>query len=287
MRAARLHPLGGDVPLGFVEIELRPLRAQHLGLAAHAVDQQARRRGGSRVRALAPQSAPERAQFRFAEVPVVLSLGDGDDAAQRNCRIALYKQLLDGVVVDLLNDDPYALRGVWRGAPGLDDLQHVGRLHVLQGLAPDGRPNEALQSRLYLAAVPLGLGGQALIDPLEGERLEQALVLLQRFLRLALCLVLAPVLRRIGALLDHRPVLGVPVARIGHTDFGITADQHRSALAREHVLVAPGLRAAWVHQHEQAAAVRELVGLHLRLRVVDPGRRQLVVEMAHGDDPQK
>jgi hypothetical protein len=64
------------------------------------------------VRALPLNGPPEGAQFGLAQVAMVLSRRHLDHAAQRQRGVHFHQQLLDGVVVDLLDDGAQALHVV-------------------------------------------------------------------------------------------------------------------------------------------------------------------------------
>jgi hypothetical protein len=156
----------------FLQVELPPPRAQDLRLAAHAVHQQLRRCDGCEVRALPLNGPPECAQFGLAQVAMMLGRRHLDHTAQRQRRVHFHQQLLDGVVVDLLDDGPHTLGRLGCGPNRFDDLQNVGRTNHTQPLGSDRRPHEALETRLDLLPVGIRLGHQPFANPALGERLE-------------------------------------------------------------------------------------------------------------------
>ena len=159
-------------PLHPLEVELAPTGAQNLGLSAHGVHQHLGGRDGHEMRTLLLHGAPEGAQFRFGQVPVMFGGRNLNDTSQGQGGVDLDQKLLDGVVVDLLDVLPDALSRLRRAPQFFDDRQDVSGPHAAQRPLPDRWPNEALEPGFDLVPIGLGLGHQSLTDPAPGERFE-------------------------------------------------------------------------------------------------------------------
>jgi hypothetical protein len=95
-----------------------------------------------------------------------------DHATQRARADGFDDQLLDRVVVELLDDDAHALRGVGRAATGFENFQQVARLHFVERLIADGGPDKAFEAPQDPGPVALGARTEALRDPALRERLD-------------------------------------------------------------------------------------------------------------------
>ena len=163
---------GRNLPDGSLEVELRPLGTQDLGLAAHAVGKQLRRCDRDEAGTLLLDGAPERTELNLSQVAIVLRGRHLHHSAQRQRRVRLDDELLNRVVVDLLDDHPHALGRVRRQRQRLDDAEHIGRSHAAERLRADQRPDKAFQPRQDLRAIGRRARRQSLLHPALRERFE-------------------------------------------------------------------------------------------------------------------
>ncbi|MNF81535.1 hypothetical protein D3C84_638110 [compost metagenome] len=125
---AHLHPLGGDAPLGPLDVKLGPAGKTHLTRTGHGQHQQVKGKAGCRVQRLGFKAAEELRQLRTGQGGPVLLLGGLECSFQVLGWVVAGAPGLDGVAHDRT-----------------DPLQHPPRrfggtalLHLAQGIQHHG-----------------------------------------------------------------------------------------------------------------------------------------------------